>query len=87
MENITNPITIFVLLLGYVVKTTPKVDAILPYYALIAFVLGVVMGGLIYGYTLDGMAKGAADALVATGIYEATKNTVKAVTSNDDTKI
>ena len=74
MENLP-VITVFVLILGFLLRATPGGDKILPYYALIAAILGGALGFASYGHNLDALVQGLIEALVASGIYEAGKNT------------
>lgn len=78
-------ITIAVLLGGFIIKSTPKVNNIMPYFVLIAALLGGVLGAFIYGADINGIIQGLQDALIATGLYEAGKGLGKVIT--DDNKI
>ena len=64
-------IVVACLVVGYVIKHTPKLDAIASYIPVIVCVLGAILGAVINGLTVDAIVIGAVSGLASTGLHQA----------------
>lgn len=59
------------LIVGYVIKATPKLRGGREFIPFIVCVLGAVLGGVVNGFTVEAIVIGAASGLSSTGINQA----------------
>ena len=58
------------LLIGYLIKHTPKLDALTPYIPLIVSLVGAVIGVATKGLSVEVIIMGATSGLASTGLHQ-----------------
>lgn len=70
-------ITLFCLMIGYVIKHTPRTDRLNQYIPITVLVIGCIMGGII-DPSLSGFVYGGFSGLASTGLHQAFKQHIGA---------
>lgn len=65
------------LIVGYVIKTTPALQAVRPYIPLVLTVLGGALGLIINGIDVEALVLGMASGLASTGVNQAYRKVSK----------
>ncbi|MBS4462763.1 MULTISPECIES: phage holin family protein [unclassified Facklamia] len=68
-------ITLFCLMIGYVIKHTPRTDRLNGYIPVFVLIIGCVMGGIIEP-SLTGVVYGGFSGLASTGLHQAFKQRI-----------
>lgn len=58
------------LLIGYLIKHTPKLDSLTPYIPLIVSIVGAVIGVATKGVSVEVIIMGATSGLASTGLHQ-----------------
>lgn len=58
------------LLIGYLIKHTPKLDSLTPYIPLIVSLVGAVIGVVTKGVSVEVIIMGATSGLASTGLHQ-----------------
>jgi len=59
------------LIVGFVIKITPALQAAREYIPFIICILGAILGGIVNGVTVEAVVLGAASGLASTGLHQA----------------
>lgn len=72
LETYLNPIiTVFCLAVGYVIKNTPFFERVANrFIPLVVFLIGIVLGFLTLGWSVEAMVSGAVSGLYSVALYE-----------------
>ena len=65
------------LLIGYLIKHTPKLDSLTPYIPLIVSLVGAVIGVATKGVSVEVVIMGATSGLASTGLHQVYKQLLK----------
>lgn len=70
-DSFVPEIVVACLVVGYVIKVTPFFKKVANgYIPLIVCILGAILGGIVNGYTVDGIVFGAVSGLASTGMHQ-----------------
>ena len=70
-ENYVPVIVVASLVIGFLIKHTPKLDKATPFIPVVVAVLGAVMGATLNGLGADAITYGAVSGLASTGLHQA----------------
>lgn len=65
------------LLVGYLIKHTPKVDSLTPYIPVIVSIVGAIIGVATKGLSVEVIIMGATSGLASTGLHQVYKQLLK----------